>query len=277
MRRGVADLRRRFNHPIIKIQIFTEKLMKNKMLKLALSSSLMIACTVTVSFGHTSIEKGQIDPKTMQSNNVVIAHGCTDGGKKIPVVAQSVLFPTVNPILFRSTDPENPATDLTLSDILRSGTLANIPQMIQSKEIFKAQREKKDAAGNVIGFESFNGKLSPDFHGFVPFATYPVAFKPESCALRLVVKIAVADICKMSFPPRKGTANLWIPRITSKFTEILDGTNTTKVVGSPASLIFERPATMPIDSITCGEGYDVLVFPSDEDVDANLPIKKRWS
>jgi len=252
--------------------------MIKKMRKLALSSSLMIAGTATsVSFGHTSIEKERVYSTRINSNNVIIAHGCTDKtGNKIPVVAQSVLFPTLNPVLFRSTAPENPATDLTLSDILRSGTLANIPQLIQSKEIFKAQREKKDAAGNVIGFESFNGKLSPDFHGFVPFATYPVEFKPESCALRLVVKIAVADICKMSFPPRKGTANLWIPGVTNKFTEILDGTNTPKLVGWTPSIIFKRPATMPIDSGTCGEGYDVLVFPSDEDVDANLPIKKRW-
>jgi len=248
------------------------------MLKLALSSSLLITCAATsVSFGHTSIEKELIDSTTTNSNNVVIAHGCTaNNGKKIPVVAQSVLFPTVNPVLFRSTDLEHPATDLTLDDVLRSGSLADIPQLIQSKEIFKFQREKKDSAGNVIGFEGFNGKLNPDFHGLVPFSTFPLSFKPESCALRLVVKIAVADICRMSFPPRKGTANLWIPGVTNKFTEILDGTNTPKLVGWTPSLIFERPATMPIDSVTCGEGYDVLVFPSDEDVDANLPIKKRW-
>lgn len=274
--------------------------------KLASCSVLTaLAAGASIAHAHTTIQN-TLTTSSSTYSNLVIGHGCTDAqGKKWPVVAQSVVFPTVNPHFFRSTDLVNEATDITLGDnfgtpakaaVPESGTpgtpgykaaqpakdavdtttLANIFQLIQNKDIFKFQREKTDAQGNVIGFEGWGGRLDPTLYGLVPFRATNVVFKPESCINNLIVKVAVADICRMPFPPKDGTANLWMPNTTTKFAVALDGTSTQKFAGSPATFTFPRPASVPLDANTCGAGFDLLVYPSDEDVDANLPMQKRW-
>ena len=85
-----------------------------------------------------------------------LGHGCAGAnGTSMPVIAQSVVFPTVNPkTTITGTFAGNPrAVSLT--------TLAGVPQLIQNRDIFSKQREKTDARGNVIGFESTEGSLDP--------------------------------------------------------------------------------------------------------------------
>ncbi|CAK0758826.1 conserved hypothetical protein [Gammaproteobacteria bacterium] len=208
---------------------------------------------------HTVIQNPATEATTTY-NNLVIGHGCTlaDGSKQ-GVIAQSVVFPTVNPIVTVSsgTFAGNPVP-------FSQTTLANIPQLIQNKDIFTKQAEKRDAKGNVIGFTNTEGYLDPDLHGLVPFRTAGINFTPDGCAKTLLVKVAIADVCQ-----KNGANNLWIPAVTPKFPDpAVDG------IGAPATLIFNRDLVKnPFAAASnCGTGYEITLTPSTEDIDANLPI-----
>ena len=205
---------------------------------------------------HTTIQN-QANEGTTTYNNLVIGHGCTlADGSKLPVIAQSVLFPTVNPVYTTSgTVSGNPA-------VVSITTFANVAQLIQDRNIFGRQREKTNASGNVIGFESTEGSLDPTLHGLVPFRTAGISFPADSCATRLIVQVAVADVCQ-----KLGARNLWIPSVTPKYADpSVDG------IGSPASLTFNRDLARNPLRASCGAGYTLTVTPSAEDIDANLKI-----
>ncbi|CAL1241709.1 hypothetical protein [Candidatus Methylocalor cossyra] len=255
-----------------------------------------LAAAVTAALGsqgvhaHTTVAEPAIEG-TSARFSLAIGHGCeintgqVDANgrvitKKLPVIAQSVVFPTVNPIVTRP-NPADPAKPIPmkLSDVLTDplGFTGKIT-LIQDRNIFSVQNLILDGGGNTIGFYGLKGKLQPNLLGMVPFNFTAPAFVPSDpahCAKRVVVKIAVADICKLTFPPKPGTANLWIPNTTAKFADSrIDG------IGMPAILTINRkpdPATGQVKlDPACGEGYDVTVTPSNEDIDANLPIKGRW-
>ena len=205
---------------------------------------------------HTTIQV-QASEGTTTYNNLVIGHGCTlANGTKLPVIAQSVVFPTVNPkYTVAGTVSGNPA-------VVSIKSFANIAQLIQNRDVFSKQKEKTDAAGNVIGFESTEGSLDPTLHGLVPFRTAGVSFPADSCATKLVIQIAVADICQ-----KNGARNLWIPALTTKYSDAtVDG------IGSPANLTINRDLAKNPLAPSCGAGYTFTVTPSAEDVDANLKI-----
>jgi hypothetical protein len=89
-----------------------------------------------------------------------------------------------------------------------------------------------------------------------------VSFPADSCATKLVVQVAIADICQ-----KNGAKNLWIPALTSKYADpTVDG------IGAPAALTFNRDLPKNPLSGTCGPGYTLTVTPSPEDVDANLKV-----
>lgn len=206
---------------------------------------------------HTTIQV-QATEGTTTYNNVVIGHGCTVNGVSIPVIAQSVLFPTVNPIVTVSGAVSETITENPLS----IESFANIAQLIQNRNVFSKQAEKKNAAGQVIGFANTEGSLDPSLHGLVPFRTAGVTFKSNSCAKQLLIKVAIADICTPN-----GAANLWIPSVTTKYSNPnIDG------IGSPATLTINRDLTKnPLPS-SCGAGYTITLTPSPADIDANLGI-----
>jgi hypothetical protein len=226
---------------------------------------------------HTTIKEQATEGKTAY-NALQIGHGCENpaNGKTYPVIAESVVFPTINPIVTRSdgtpTTLEAEVTDSSAHshDPFIVG-LTGKASLVQDRSIFEAQNETYDANGNVIGFYGIKGKLQTNLNGLVPFRFKALTILPTSCAKRVLVKIAIADICKKTFPPKAGTANLWIPANTAKFTDTaIDG------IGAPATLTINRDlAAHPLDP-ACGAGYDVIITPSNEDVDANLPIPGYW-
>lgn len=251
-----------------------------KKLTLASLASLLCGAGQGV-FAHTTV-MSQATEGTTAYNALQIGHGCTkDNGKKLPVVAQSVVIPTVNPVVLRADPNDSTKTiPVNLSDVISDPLgLAGKVDVVQDRNVFKKQDEVYDATGNnVIGFNSRNGNLQTNLRGLVPFRFTPPAFVPSDanhCAKRLLVKIAIADICKTNvFPPIPGSANLWMPNTTSKFPNAgVDGTSATYHGGGAATLTINRKDKL---DPACGAGYDVTVWPSEEDIDANLPIKGYW-
>ncbi len=159
----------------------------------------------SVAFAHTTI-KSPATEGVRDDNAIRIGHGCA--GER-GVIAQSVVFPTDAPEL-ASSDPSVAVLDL--SEVITQGGLAGLAQSIQDRSIFRSQTETLDANGNVVGFQARGGELEPELVGRVPFQFSAPNFVPESCAKRLLIKVAIADICSTR-PPQLApeNVNLWIP------------------------------------------------------------------
>ena len=189
-----------------------------------------------------------------------------------PVIAESVLFPSA----VESGERSDTGEQVALQDVISNadGSIGTVSP-IQNKSIFKSQDRKLDAGGNVIGFHGVRGNLKTNLVGRVPFAFTAPTFNAASCAKRLLVKIAVADICKTGNKLDIGKVNLWIPDTTSKFSDstLIPGSDGTVHSGFPATLVINRATALDAG---CGAGYDVTVWPGDDLIDAYLPIRKYW-
>jgi len=230
--------------------------------------------------------KEEIAEGASNINGLYIGRGClNEAGNASPVTLQSVVFPTQQPqitldVVTKKATKKKPAviqpeSAADLSEILDVASLANKFQLVQNKSVFAELREKSDTNNNVIGFEGINGNAKPDLHGFTPFSFSGVNFKADSCVKRVLVKVAVADVCDANFfPPALGTANLWIPSVTTIFVEPSVGG-----IGYSPTLIINRTTRIPkkdAQGRKCNGGWDVSVSPSATDIDANLPMPDHW-
>lgn len=234
----------------------------------AISVAAVMGVAVQSAFAHTGIRDKAVEGLSAY-NAIAIGHTCEIPGTETsrPVIAQSVVFPTLDPQVYRA-DNLKP---LSLENIIEQGSLVDLPQLIQDKSIFTKQDEKTNAEGQVTGFIGAYGNLQPNLRGVVPFRMGSVNFVADSCAKTLLVKVAIADICTRAFPPKPGTANLWIPNTTSKFSDpTIDG------IGAPATLTISRDLVANPLRPACGAGFDVVVSPSDQDIDQNLKIRNYW-
>lgn len=219
---------------------------------------------------HTSV-KAQASEGSREDNALRIGHGCDPGER--PVVAQSVVFPTEAPTITAS-DPAIVLADL--SEVLVEGGLAGLVQSIQDRSIFLVQDEIVDADGNVVGFQARAGLLRANLSGRVPFQFSAPSFQPSSCARRLLVEIAVADVCSVRPPAiEPGKLNLWIPENASRFA-VEGAAADIEGVGEPATLIVNRNRTTNPIPPACGAGYDVTLTPSASQLDRDLPIPGYW-
>lgn len=246
--------------------------MKTTPLRVACAAALVLIGASSAA-AHTTV-RSQATEGVTADNALRIGHGCSVPGSSATAVrAQSVVFPTSNPVITTSDGSAAPKLDA----VIATGSLAGLARFIEDTNVFNSQQLKTDALGNSIGFASWDGSLSPDLLGRIPFQFAAPKFVASSCAARLLVKVAIADVC--SFGAAETTAagkvNLWIPENGSQYAvggkaSGVDG------IGAPATLIVNRDlATNPLPP-ACGTGIDVTVTPSAADVDANLAIRGVW-
>lgn len=255
-------------------------MLTNKTFKKLLQHSLTAAVLVASQGGHAhTTTLLEMTGGAAVDNAIAIAHGCEAEDRAI--IAQSVVFPTVNPIITETAgghdhggEPSEPLA-MTLDEIIEGGTLENMADLIQSRDIFLSQKEKNNALGNTIGFYGTLGVLSTYAQGRVPFLAVAPRFADTSCVKNLTVEYAVADICLTSKPTIKANkVNLWIPDNGSQFAikghaEGVDG------VGHPSVLVIHRDLDnnpIPTDGSCANEHENLTVTISAEDIDANLPI-----
>lgn len=209
-----------------------------KIAALGVSAATMMVATQEAS-AHASILN------TVNSGNAIgstsfsrigVNHACNATLPAItPVVAQSVVIPTINPQIsvatvtgntagtytVQTTSPANTVANYlftTAAGTTPVTTLANRFQLVQSKNVFSSSIEQRDSSGtNVIGWVSTKGGLQINEHGEVPFRFSNVFFGANSCVHDVVVQLAVADICKTnSMPLSAGSlstvqgVNLWL-------------------------------------------------------------------
>lgn len=279
------------------------------------SVTLHVAATVIAiasqeSSAHTTFRNGSAGVENVTDYDFVqTSHGCfanSDPAKtaRTPVTATSVVFPTDADAIVETfpssaatpTGTKNAGTPAHLSDFFSwtdhtgaVSALTNISSLItwiQSAEVFPKARRKVDSLGNTVGFEVYGGKLDPFSTGAYPVKIGGVKFSPTSCAAKVVIRVAIADVCKRNvFPPKAGSANVWINHTTAKFIHSdLDGIapvdNTGAAVPAnfwPAITIKRNLTSNPLPAnCNAGNTVDVFVTPSDAQIDMDLPIKGYW-
>ena len=221
---------------------------------------------------HTTI-RSQATEGITADNAVRIGRGCAiPGGAPLPVIAQSVVFPSLSPVVAM---PDG--SPVALESVIVQGSLAGLPRMIGNTSVFMSQEAKLDTLGNSVGFAAYDGSLSPELEGRIPFQFAAPKFVTTSCASRLLVKVAIADVCSKApgETASAGKVNLWIPDNGSQYA-ISGKAAAVEGIGEPATLIVNRDlAANPLPP-ACGPGVDVTVTPSAADVDANLAIRGVW-
>ncbi len=184
---------------------------------LVFGGALLLAAGSTA-FAHTTV-RDQATEGTSSDNAFKVAHGCTQ--LNLGVTAQSVVFPANSPVI--TTSDGSVITDL--GAIITQGGIAGLLKPIQDKNIFKSQLLKTDALGNVIGFSATVGMLAPPIPGRVPWQFTSPNFEPTGCAKRILVQIAIADVCVrgVNGPAdslQASKVNLWIPNNGSNFATV---------------------------------------------------------
>ncbi|NOT10809.1 MAG: hypothetical protein HOP23_03080 [Methylococcaceae bacterium] len=180
-------------------------------------------------FAHASILNA-INSGGTGFSRVGVNHAVNHTTPPTPVVAQSVVFPTVNPILGRTgvgASVSNlgdffstSAAGANTTGLLPWVSVAGAPQLVQSKDVFSQQIEQANASNQTIGWVSTKGLLQVNLHGEVPFrfaaphfrsilpAANPNALTTaDLCADKLVIAVAVADISKPTPQPPFVAAN----------------------------------------------------------------------
>jgi hypothetical protein len=259
---------------------------KMKHITLGLGAVLMLGAG-QAAFAHASILNA-IDSGATGFSRVGLNHACNHTSPPTPIVAQSVVFPTINPILSRS---DNGAiTSLadffatTASGLTGAGadasisTLANFPQLVQSRDVFSAQIEQRNEVDKVIGFVSTKGSLGLNLHGELPFRFGAVHFKNNNCAKSLRIQVAVADLCNSQQKPplQDSTVNLGVNLWVSNQTPGLAGGpfppgSIENGAATPILTINRNVAVNPYPANCAPNGgpdalFDVNVFPSADDI-----------
>lgn len=234
-----------------------------------------LAAVVSTAGAHTTI-RSQATEGVTEDNALKIGHTCeTEDGNHIPVIAQSVIFPTMDPVITTS----DGSTISSMAQVIELGSLAGLGRPLQDRNIFRTQRQKYDDLDNVIGFEAANGSLNTEIPGRVPFQYAAPRIVAGSCAKRLLIKVAIADICLRGFGMEDsiafGKANLWIPDDSSRIATMAKAASVDGV-GAPATLTVNRNLTTNPLPAACGAGIDVTVTPSAADIDKNLRITGYW-
>jgi hypothetical protein len=250
-------------------------MIKPKSLRAAISLAAAAMLAAGAATAHTTI-LSQATESVSEDNALKIGHGCTTtDGSRIPVVAESVVFPSAAPTI--ATSDGSQVTDL--SQVIEQGTFAGLAKLIQNRNVFRSQQVKTDSLGNQIGFSGTQGALNIDTPGRIPFQFTAPKFVATSCAKRVLVQVAIADVCifgsGVTDSVKQGKVNLWIPDNGTQYA-VLGKAQNIDGIAAPATLTINRNLTTNPLPASCGAGIDVTVTPSPADITANLPIPGVW-
>lgn len=222
--------------------------------------------TSQFALAHTRLQTPTVDEDTRSYNNQVISHGCKDaaGNTVIDTLATVTVFPGG---VDSSITVAGEATDKPLTDYVQNW--GNPVRKIPSNDVFTEEDVIKDPSGtNTLGYWAGLGGLKAGMLGLIPFRINSVIIEPTSCAKTVKFIVAIADICEITdisgFADSK--VMLWTPAVGS----IFDGTKELNGYNSPASFTVNRTSAMPT---ACGEGVDVVVTPSAEQLDRDMTIE----
>jgi hypothetical protein len=240
----------------------------------------VLSTVCQVAFAHDGFTKPVLEG-TFERLALEINHGCEEN----PVIAQAVLFPSLNPVLTAFDNSNNPVTPpADLGEVIEGGFLEGMVTLVQDRSIFLDQDLIRSELTNAIGFYGKKGFLKTGLTGSVPIKFISPPFFPSSCYKHINIVTAIADICSTKPPVLgPGKVSLFIPDNGSQIGETAKSLGNDHGVGEPSMLHIERNLETnpfvdaegnPTDA--CGEGMTLTVTPSAEDIDTHFKIPGYW-
>lgn len=249
-----------------------------KLLTLSASIGLLLG-SVQTAHAHAGFQNQITEGTVATWNAVKIGHGCASnaagegatGTKQKDVIALSALFPNptdIKDVVFRgskgtvaTTGTETPLTDLSAHLVGSTSSVASTIAItpVTQGNMFVNTTNIWDEANKVRGFQTWAGptpfkgpallesalKFNPadgtmTTTGLAPFGISAIAFKPESCAKKLVIRVAVADWCmngaKSNADPSR--VDVWIGSKTPSFNDDLVMPNTASTTTTPTAIFW---------------------------------------
>ncbi len=227
----------------------------------ALATALLLGLSQNV-LSHTRLEIPAGTEGVRITNNVVIGHSCGETGTTI---ASSVVFPDgVDSIVNVNGAASSDTIDMHVAN------WGNNFQKVLDTGVFKAEDEKVDANGNVVGFYVKDGKMPNHYNAYLKFRAGAVLIEPTSCASSVKIVLAIADICKVTPISRfsEETVNVWTPAVGSDY----DGVGTGGY-NSPATYTVNRDLVNNPLPEGCSEAGDAVeIIPSAAQINRDMPI-----
>jgi hypothetical protein len=217
---------------------------------------------------HTNLTKRTVEEGTTVYNDAAVGHGCGDA----PVIANSVVFPD-------GTDSIVSIAGVVVEGASVFDYIEGVPAIkkVISNAAFKKSAVAHGRADKVVGIHSWSGSVAAhDTVGLVSMMIGGVKIIDESCAKSVTFKVAVADICKITRVAgfNDTSVNFWTPKVGSNF-DRADGQS------EPTSLTITRTSSSPLPAQdvkgnACGQGVDVVVTPSADQLNHDMPIPRVW-
>ncbi|PTN13223.1 hypothetical protein [Nitrosomonas aestuarii] len=238
-------------------------------------ASVLLATASQNAFSHTRLTVNS-SPESSSAHGttttaVNVPHGCGDN----PVIGNVIFLPDTDSAIVQ-TSTDNFANFETPEGATALNYIVNPPfiRLIKSRDVFDHQEFIKDPLGNPIGFWAAGGELpAHNWVGQLPFNITSVAIQPESCASKVVLVPAIANICNItsmaeinSQDPDNPNVDFW----------------TAPDVGSPYDApSWSYPATYTVERDlennplpeSCGEGLAVRIIPSAAQLNRDMPVK----
>lgn len=226
---------------------------------------LMLFGVNSLAFAHTVIRDQAVEGETLYTD-VAIGHGCGFGDKpSLGVIAQSVVFPNGPLAIITRADT---GAAIPLGDVLVGGQhsagLIN-PGAIQDNDVFSSNVELTDETGVVRAIHYRDGFLDPTLTGLLPVRFSGVTFVEESCVTKVRARIGIANWCHHRAGNRR--VDVWI----GKATEVFNDLDVVSIDFWPVLTINRDLAANPLPE-SCGEGFEVIVEPSNEAINQYLPL-----
>jgi len=250
------------------------KISKKYLLTASAASVFLLAAVSQSVFAHTRLTVASTPESSAAHGStttaVNIPHGCGDN----PVIGNVFFLPDTNSAIVQtSTDNfqtfDTPDGDNALNYIVNPPFI----RVIKSNDVFSHQELINDTLSNPLGFWAAGGELpAPNFVGQLPINITSVAIQPESCASEVVFIPAIANICNVtamsginSQDPDNPNVDFWTaPDAGSSFDA--------PAWNYPATFTVERDLENNPLPESCGDGIQVRIFPSAEQMNRDMPV-----
>lgn len=225
---------------------------------------------------HTTLQIPSVVEGANIYNNAQIGHGCGSETGSAPVIANSIVFPdgTDSTVAVNGAVVDGATTDQYLN---WGGQITNVP----SNDIFEKNAVNCGVSGveckNPVGNYSWKGRLAPHgTTGLVPLRIKAAFINEFSCAKSVKLKVAIADICKITKVTgfsTPGVVNFWTPFVEGSLFNRPDSKS------EAANFTITRASALPEadeNGVACGAGVDVVIIPSAAQLNHDMPIPGVW-
>ncbi|WP_090632946.1 hypothetical protein [Nitrosomonas marina] len=250
--------------------------LNKSLLTASIASTALLAVASQNALAHTrltvtsTVESSSSHGTSQTAIN--IPHGCGDNS----VIGNVFFLPDTNTAPLVQTSTDNFQTFETPEGANALNYIVNPPfiRLIKSRDVFEMQDLINDPLGNPLGFWAAGGELPPsNWVAQLPFKITAVAIQPDSCANKVVLVPAIANVCNLTTMAEIDSSDSDNPNVDFWTAPDVGSSFDAPSWSYPATYTIERDLENNPLPESCGEGLAVRIIPSAEQVNRDMPVK----